>query len=147
MRAVLLLSLAGLAGATLGGCLGEPIRDPAPAGHSDAHHPAAQQSSDASIQTVDVTLHVAAGGEGAELAYAPQTIHAPLGKSIELLVHNNGTAPHTFTVDALALDTGALQPGQYAALRFHAAQAGSFEAMCDRPGHAGSGMIATLEVA
>lgn len=145
--ALLILTLTSVAAIALSGCLGERIETPTPSGHSDAHHPSAQQSSDTTITRPDETLHVEAGTSANELTFSPTTLHADEGKSIELVVHNNGTTPHTFTVHALSLNTGPLQPDQYASLKFRATTPGSFEIMCDQPGHYDAGMKATLEVA
>lgn len=139
----LLMALVG-AGVVLSGCLGEPI-DPdtrLPAGHDEHHDDAAPT---VELGPADVTLAAHAGSPD-EMRFHPSSLEVPMGSVVEIIVTNAGQAPHTFTIHGFAADTGVMDPGEERVLKFHAESAGSFEIMCDVPGHYSSGMQGTLEV-
>lgn len=134
------------AGVALSGCLGGPVdtQDALPPGHDEHHPDAALPAPD--LGAPDVTLEAHAGMPDDELVFHPTTLEVPLGAVVELRVANAGRAPHTFTIHDLEADTGVLAPGERGTLAFRATEAGSFEIMCDVPGHAASGMVGVLEV-
>lgn len=150
-RAGLALLVLALLGVASSGCLGEridPATDPGaayPPGH-DEHH-ATPTPPAADLGPPDVVLEAHAGTPGSDLRFHPATLEAPLGSVVELRVENQGASPHTLTIHALGADTGPLAPGESRTLTFRADRAGSFEVMCDTPGHYEAGMLATLEVA
>jgi uncharacterized cupredoxin-like copper-binding protein len=74
-------------------------------------------------------------------------LHVPAGESVTLSVTNVGTQLHTFTVPALRIDTGPLQPGATRELTINQLVArGSYDALCTFPGHEEAGMIGSLVV-
>ena len=66
------------------------------------------------------------------------------GGSIE--VTNTGTTVHDLTVVGTDLTTGALDPGASADLDVSSLEPGDYELLCSIPGHADSGMTASLTV-
>lgn len=149
MRRPALLLAVLLAGAiVVSGCLGEPI-DPAaagtlPAGHDEHHEAPAAPVEE--LGPADVTLEAHAGMPDNELELHPGTLQVPFGRVVEIRVTNAGQAPHTFTIHQFDADTGTMDPGEARALKFRADEAGTFEIMCDVPGHYQSGMKAAFEV-
>jgi plastocyanin len=145
-RAILVLTLLFAAGTALSGCLGDPI-DPNEGlseGHNEHHD---ETSPLEELGAPDVVLEAHAGLAEEELTLHPSPLKVPLGSVVEIRVENQGSAPHTFTIHQFDADTGVLNPGESKAIKFRADEAGTFEIMCDVPGHYQSGMKATLEVA
>jgi hypothetical protein len=84
-----------------------------------------------------------------ERRFEPPTVHlhVPAGESVTLSVTNVGTQLHTFTVPALRIDTGPLQPGATRELTINQLVArGSYDALCTFPGHEEAGTIGSLVV-
>jgi len=52
-------------------------------------------------------------------AFAPSMLAASFGDELTITVVNNGENPHSFTIDALEVDTGVLQAGDSAAVTFN----------------------------
>lgn len=96
---------------------------------------------------IDARFEAQAGTAESELSFAPAVLRIPAGQNVEIVVRNDGATPHTFTVHGYGLDSGRLLPGESRTFAFLAERDGSFEIMCDEPGHYDSGMKATLEVA
>lgn len=145
------LAFAGLllGGAVLGGCLGEPI-EPAPSadaavppGHGE-HHDEAQTTRE--LGAPDLILDAHAGTREKDLQLHPTPMRVPLGSVVELRVTNRGYTPHTFTIHEFDADTGMMNPGETRVIKFRADNAGTFETMCDAPGHYEAGMKGTIEV-
>lgn len=147
MRWGVLLLAAGLAaGVALSGCLGAPM-DPGtqlPPGH-DEHHAATTPPTE-EFGPADVTLEAHAGMPEDELEFHPNALQVQVGSVVEVRVKNEGRLPHTFTVHPFDADTGTIVPGEERVLTFLASEVGTFEIMCDVPGHYQSGMKASLEV-
>lgn len=138
-----------LVGIALSGCLGEPIdpgstSDALPPGH-DQHHDEA--TAPTGLGAPDVIIEAHAGMREDDLRLHPDTIEIPLGSVVEMRIANDGRTPHTFTIHEFDADTGVLQPGEERVVTFRADKAGTFETMCDSPGHYQAGMRGTIEVA
>lgn len=80
-----------------------------------------------------------------EFAITPQAIAASTG-DVQLQVTNNGTMTHNFSVPDLGKKTRDLAPGESQLLDLGTVKAGAYAALCEIPGHADSGMKATLTV-
>lgn len=150
-RGLVLVVGVGLAALALSGCLGERIEatdgddatyPPGHGGHHDTPTPAAEE-----LGAPDVLLEAHAGMPGDDLQLHPDPLRVPLGSVVEIQVGNAGRSAHTFTLHDYGLDTGMMAPGEEKALKFRADKPGTFEIMCDAPGHYQAGMKATLEVA
>ncbi|HET7483184.1 MAG TPA: multicopper oxidase domain-containing protein [Actinomycetota bacterium] len=86
------------------------------------------------------TLRVELG----DLFIKPAKLSAPAGP-ITIEVHNGGGTQHNFSVDKLGA-TPMLDPGQSYTLDLGDVAAGTYEYICQVPGHADSGMRGTLTV-
>lgn len=147
LRTWSLLSLLVAGGIVLSGCLGDATsaNDALPAGHDEHHEDGAAPAEE--LGPADVTLEAHAGMPGDELQLHPDPLEVAFGSVVEIRVTNAGQAPHTFTIHEFEADTGVMGPGEERVLKFRADSVGSFEIMCDVPGHYESGMKGTLEVA
>jgi FtsP/CotA-like multicopper oxidase with cupredoxin domain/plastocyanin len=81
-----------------------------------------------------------------EFKITPATINAVTG-DVQLSVHNGGTMAHNLSVAPSGKRTPDIQPGGTAVLDLGNLAAGSYQVQCLIPGHADSGMKATLVVA
>ena len=79
-----------------------------------------------------------------EFAITPAAVTVASGGS--LTVTNDGHVPHNLSVEGTSLRTPDIAPGQSASLDLASLKAGSYKILCLIPGHADSGMRATLEV-
>jgi FtsP/CotA-like multicopper oxidase with cupredoxin domain len=89
------------------------------------------------MQNVDVTLE--------EFKITPATITVTSGTGM-LRVTNKGTMAHNLTVVGQNLATSNINPGGNQTLDVMSLAAGSYQVICSVPGHAQSGMTATLVV-
>lgn len=150
MRALVILAIAGLVGVPLSGCLGERIdpvstNDTLPVGHDEHHDETTAATPE--IGAPDLVIEAHAGMPQNDLQLHPGDLSVPLGSVVELRVANAGRTPHTFTIHEFDADTGMMQPGEERVLKFRADKAGTFETMCDSPGHYQAGMKGAIEVA
>lgn len=143
----LVLVLPFVVGTAVSGCLGDPIdtQSELTAGH-DEHHPGGAAPAE-DLGPADLTLAAHTGMPNNDLQLHPSPLSVPLGSIVEIRVTNDGRSPHTFSIHQFDADTGTLDPGEERVLKFRADEAGSFEIMCDIPGHYQRGMRGTLEVA
>ncbi|MGH9084225.1 MAG: multicopper oxidase domain-containing protein [Acidimicrobiales bacterium] len=79
-----------------------------------------------------------------EFAIDPAAVTVPVGGSLH--VTNDGTATHNLRVADADLVTPDLAAGDAAELDVSSLAAGSYELLCEIPGHADAGMTATLTV-
>ncbi len=82
-----------------------------------------------------------------DFKFDPATINAKAGETVNVTLNNKGTATHTFVVkDAgnfkLTADAGKTATGSFTA----PAKAGTYDIVCDVPGHADQGMTGKLTV-
>ncbi len=81
-----------------------------------------------------------------DFKFDPNTINAAPGQNVVVTHKNNGQTRHTFVLKDANVNIGA-DPGQSANATFKApAAAGSYQFICDVPGHADQGMTGTLVV-
>lgn len=109
----------------------------------------------AGIGLVLVTGCSGGGGGGAasvtvkmsEFKFEPAQITAKAGQPIKVSAQNTGTVAHNIIVKGIdkAVSTK-IAPGQTGMLEFTPPAAGSFEIICDEPGHEAGGMKGTLIV-
>ncbi len=97
------------------------------------------------------TAAAASGGSGSvidvtlkEFAITPSHLMAPPGP-LKIRVTNSGTMAHNFEVKGFK-GTRLLNPGENEVLDLGSISVGSYDAQCTVPGHAASGMTATLMV-
>ena len=80
-----------------------------------------------------------------EFGFSPSEITGTVGESINVVLVNDGSVIHDWSIPELGVRIVA-NPGQQAAAGFTLDAAGTYEAICSIPGHAEAGMIGTLEV-
>jgi FtsP/CotA-like multicopper oxidase with cupredoxin domain/plastocyanin len=80
-----------------------------------------------------------------EFKITPSTISAPAGP-VKLKVANTGSVAHNLTIAALNKKTADLNAGATDTLDLGTLKEGTYEVICNVPGHADSGMKATLVV-
>lgn len=80
-----------------------------------------------------------------DFAIAPGSIVASPGP-VRLRVTNAGSMAHNLSIPSLSKKTSDLQPDESAVLDLGSLSEGVFDVLCEIPGHAGSGMIATLTI-
>ncbi len=82
---------------------------------------------------------------GTDFKFDPATINATAGQTINVTLKNNGQSRHTFVLKEANVNIGA-DPGQTATASFKAPAAGTYQFICDVPGHADQGMTGQLIV-
>ena len=90
-----------------------------------------------------------------DAAAAPLSFDQPADRALArraaaeslVLLTNDGTLPHNFVVRGTALATPMLKAGEKTTLSLGDLPAGTYEVICDVPGHDAAGMRATLHVA
>jgi uncharacterized cupredoxin-like copper-binding protein len=88
---------------------------------------------------------VAVDVELTEFAISPDPVVVPAGVPVTLNVTNVGGLPHDLHVAGIA-GTPEILSGRTEALALEPLEAGSYELVCELPGHEAAGMVATLEV-
>jgi plastocyanin len=80
-----------------------------------------------------------------DIKFNPTTLTIPANTDVKVKVVNTGAIPHTFTISALGVDTGSVDPGETTEVTIKAAP-GTYEYDCTEPGHKQAGMVGTLTV-
>jgi FtsP/CotA-like multicopper oxidase with cupredoxin domain len=80
-----------------------------------------------------------------ELSITPATITVAAGGSLHIV--NSGAIPHNFSIQGTDLKTPDLGAGESAHLELGDLEPGSYEVLCEVPGHAGGGMTGTMTIA
>lgn len=91
-------------------------------------------------EKVDVTATVT------EWKIEPAEIKVEAGKRLVLTVKNEGTVPHNFAIPELDLRLAGIAPGASRTVELNADEPGTYEFLCDIPGHAQLGQRGTLKV-
>ncbi|BDG61113.1 cupredoxin domain-containing protein [Caldinitratiruptor microaerophilus] len=76
----------------------------------------------------------------------PAEIEVEAGKRLVLTVKNEGTVPHNFAIPELNLRLVGIAPGASRTVELNADEPGTYEFLCDIPGHAQLGQRGTLKV-
>jgi uncharacterized cupredoxin-like copper-binding protein len=108
-----------------------------------------------SIVGMGMALRKSDGGTGAatsasieahltEFEIALSSGQIPAGGTIT--VHNMGTTAHDLAVSRTDLTTGSIEPGESATLDISELEPGTYDLLCTIPGHADSGMTASLVI-
>lgn len=79
-----------------------------------------------------------------EFKLDPKTLAANPGK-VTFRVRNAGAVEHNFIVEKTAIKIESIQPGETKTASGDL-KAGQYKVLCDLPGHAEAGMVATLKV-
>ncbi len=80
-----------------------------------------------------------------DFKFDPANITAKAGETVNVTLVNKGTAAHTFVIKDAGVNLRA-EPGQTAKGSFTAPKAGTYDIVCDVPGHADQGMTGKLTV-
>ena len=80
-----------------------------------------------------------------EFAITPAAIVAPPGR-VQLRVTNIGSVVHNLSIPTLGVTTADLLGGESETLDLGDLSEGVLDVLCEIPGHAGSGMVATLSI-
>ena len=92
------------------------------------------------------------GGGGAtnirmsEFKFEPSTLTAKAGQPIRLNLQNAGSDVHDFMIKDLNVHSPKVQPGQSATFEFTPSRSGTFEFICDEPGHEPGGMKGSVTI-
>jgi uncharacterized cupredoxin-like copper-binding protein len=78
-----------------------------------------------------------------DLAFEPAELTIPADVEVTIKLVNNGAAQHQFRIDALNVDSGVVDPGATAEVKF-TAPAGEYDFHCPIPGHTEAGMVGKL---
>lgn len=82
--------------------------------------------------------------EGVDIDWNPNEVTIPADTDVTVSVPNTGATLHTFVVEALGIKLE-IAPGETKEVVINA-PAGTYEFICDVPGHAPAGMVGTLTV-
>jgi plastocyanin len=115
---------------------------PAPASAEPGGTPAAISASEAA--TGDTGAADAVTIEAVDIDWNPNEVTIPANTDVPVTVPNNGAALHTFVIEAAGFKIE-LAPGETGQLVINA-QPGTYEFICDVPGHAEAGMVGTIIV-
>jgi uncharacterized cupredoxin-like copper-binding protein len=97
-------------------------------------------SQPSSGKTSEVTLTLT------EFKFTPDTLNAKVGEHVKVTLDNTkGTLKHNLKQADLNIDT-AVEAGQTATFEFTPTQAGTFNFICDVPGHKEAGMVGKIVV-
>jgi plastocyanin len=77
-----------------------------------------------------------------DFVFAPAQLTIPLHTDVAVTVTNEGTTTHNFSVDALEISVD-LTPGETTSVTLNA-PAGTYEFICNVPGHRELGMVGTI---
>ena len=88
-----------------------------------------------------------------DLAFDPRVIEMTLGQIVNIVLVNQGSEIHDFSIDAPGIHTHPefpvyipAAPGEEAAGELHAEVVGEFEIVCTVPGHEEAGHVGVLRV-
>jgi len=80
-----------------------------------------------------------------DIKFSTDTLEAPANTPVVIHIKNLGATTHNFSIDALKINTGDVQPGASVDVTINA-PAGAYTYYCDIPGHEAAGMKGTLTV-
>lgn len=86
-------------------------------------------------------------GPGGEMKFDPDTYSFEKGKTYTVTLKNADTAqPHSFLIPALNVKSAQIPAGKDATVTVTANKEGTYEVLCDVPGHKDGGMKGTANV-
>jgi len=100
-----------------------------------------RRGDDSAIAVQSTQLTVSLG----DFAFEPSVIEIPADTEVTITLTNDGSAQHSFVVDALGIDSGPINGDASEAISFEA-PVGDYDIVCDIPGHKELGMVGTLRV-
>ncbi|HEX6988589.1 MAG TPA: cupredoxin domain-containing protein [Bacillota bacterium] len=84
---------------------------------------------------------------GPGFAFSPNEISVSAGEEVTIQLVNKDSTVHNFSIEALNVHSGEVAAGETKEITFTApSEPGEYEILCDIPGHAAGGMVATLVV-
>ncbi len=115
------------------------VTAPPPGEESDpAAAPAPQPAATPAAVAAPVTI------EGVDTDWNPNQVTIPANTDVTVSIPNNGLTFHAFVIEELGIKID-MDPGQLQDIGINA-PAGTYEFICDVPGHAELGMVGTLTV-
>ena len=102
-------------------------------------------SSTSSTSSSSSTSTASASVVLSEYKFEPSTLTLKVGQAVQLQIKNTGTISHTYTVPELGINQ-VVAPGGSTSVNVTPDTAGTFEATCTMPGHAGLGMKGSVVV-
>ncbi len=91
--------------------------------------------------TVEVTVEARQG-----FKFEPSSLEVPEGTEVVLRFENAGIMAHNFKVPGLDAGTETIAAGKNETITFTAGESGTYEFLCDVPGHADAGMTGQITV-
>ncbi len=83
-----------------------------------------------------------------EYAFVPGTITVRSGEQVRFILTNSGQEDHEFEGEAVGIEEIVVPPGKKREMTWTApAQPGTYEVVCDLPGHRQKGMVLKVTVA
>lgn len=105
------------------------------------------------IGLLALPLIIACGGGGggtpirlSEFKFEPGTLTVTAGQPAKVTLQNAGTVVHDFHIHELNVHSPKVQPGQATTFEFTPSRSGTFQIICEEPGHKESGMTGSLTV-
>ncbi|MBI2633578.1 MAG: cupredoxin domain-containing protein [Parcubacteria group bacterium] len=85
--------------------------------------------------------------EGTEFKFSPQNIFVKAGDQVKITFRNVGQAPHSYTIEGLAIDTGTIFTGDEKVLEFQTpAEPQTINVSCSVGNHKAQGMVGSIVV-
>lgn len=84
--------------------------------------------------------------DATEFKYSPQAIELKPGRTLEIVMENNGVLAHNITFSDKDVATETVQSGNQTSVTVTFDKAGEYEFFCSVPGHKNAGMTGTVIV-
>lgn len=94
-----------------------------------------------SAETVEVSVEARQG-----FSFEPSTLEVPAGAEVVVRFENAGAMAHNVQFPAFEAGTETIGSGKSETFRFTAGESGTYEYLCDVPGHADAGMTGEITV-
>ena len=92
-------------------------------------------------ETVEVSVEARQG-----FRFEPSTLEVPAGAEVVVRFENAGAMAHNVQFPEFDAGTGTIGSGKSETVRFTAGESGTYEYLCDVPGHADAGMTGKITV-
>ena len=116
-----------------------PTAQPASGGEA-AQNEGGATGGEASVGAVTIDVELV------DIAFEPTEITVPANADVTVNLVNSGVGSHTFTVEALGVDSGEIPGGQSGTVTFNSGAPAEYEFICTVPGHKEAGMVGKLIV-